>query len=87
MLVPNPDRLLVVPVDREEQTVSPGGILLGNPQKPHPTVEVVAVGDNINGFTKGDECIVATYGGVGFKWEGVEYFILSPSEVLAIVRK
>lgn len=87
MLVANPERLLVKPVEQESRTVSAGGLHLPTAEAPQPMVEIVDVGVNVNGFEVGDHCLVSTYGGVIFKWEDEQYYILTPGEILCIVRR
>ncbi len=91
-LKPLADRVVVKMTEAEETTKS--GIILTASAKEKPQVaEVLAVGP---GATKdgvlvpmsvkiGDKVITSKYSGTEIKLDGVEYIIVSESDILAIV--
>lgn len=92
-LKPLGDRLVVEPVEQEEQTAS--GIFLPETAKEKPQQgKVVAAGpgtrkesgERIELDVKvGDTVLYAKYAGTNIKLSGTEYLILKESDVLAIV--
>lgn len=92
-LKPLGDRLVVKPLEQEEQTSS--GIFLPETAKEKPQQgKVVAAGpggrkeggDRIEMDVKVDDTVLyAKYSGTTIKLEGTEYLILKESDVLAIV--
>ena len=90
-LKPLDDRVVVKPLEVEEKTS--GGIVLPDTAKEKSTKgEVVAVGSGKlldNGkrlpmvVKVGDKVLYGKYGGADVKVDGVEYKILSESEILA----
>ena len=93
-LEPLEDRIVVLPGEEEEATVS--GIVIPDTAKEKPQEgEVVAVGPGrFDDGTRvpmdvkvGDRVIYSKYGGTEVKVEGEEYLILSARDVLAIIRK
>ena len=94
-LKPLGDRLVIEPVEQEEQTAS--GIFLPETAKEKPQQgKVIAAGPGgrkENGeridldVTVGDIVLYAKYGGTTIKLDGTEYLILKESDVLAIVEK
>lgn len=94
-LKPLGDRLVVRPVEQEEQTAS--GIFLPETAKEKPQQgEVIAVGpgardedgDRIAMDVKvGDMVLYAKYSGTNVKLNGTEYLILKESDVLALVEE
>jgi chaperonin GroES len=94
-LKPLGDRLVVEPVEQEEQTAS--GIFLPETAKEKPQQgKVVAAGpgarkesgERIDLDVKvGDTVLYAKYAGTTIKLTGTEYLILKESDVLAIVEK
>ncbi len=94
-LMPLGDRLLVKPIEQEEQTAC--GIFLPETAKEKPQQgKVIAAGPRgrkENGerieldVAVGDIVLYAKYGGTNIKLEGTEYLILKESDVLAIVEK
>ena len=93
-LKPRNDKVIVRP--KEEETTTSGGIVLApsaNKDKPQQGV-VTAVGEGKlkeNGsrepidLKEGDEVLYAKYSGTEFKIDGVEYLVLSESDILAVV--
>ena len=94
-LKPLGDRLVIEPVEQEEQTAS--GIFLPETAKEKPQQgKVVAAGpgarkesgERIDLDVKvGDTVLYAKYAGTTIKLDGTEYLILKESDVLAIVEK
>jgi len=92
-LRPLGDRVVVKPVEKEEMTKS--GIVLPDTAKEKPQegiVEAVGTGrilDNGNKVTMelhvGDKILYAKYAGNEFKFDEVEYLIVSEKDVLAVV--
>ena len=92
-LKPLGDRLVVSPVEQEEQTTT--GIFLPETAKEKPQQgKVVAAGpgsrketgERIEMDVKVDDTVLyARYAGTSIKLEGKEYLILKESDVLAIV--
>lgn len=90
-LQPLADRLVVMPIAREE--VTKGGIVLPDTAKEKPQEgKVIAVGPGkmddsgkriAMDIKVGDIVIYAKYGGTELKIEGQEYMILRESDVLA----
>ena len=86
------DKVVVKSAEMAETTV--GGILLPGSAKEKPQIfEVVAVGPGgmVNGekvemtVSVGDKVVLAKYAGAEMKLDGVEYSIVSVSDILAIV--
>lgn len=92
MIKPLQDRVLIKMKESEETTKS-GIILASNSQEEPQIAEVIEVGPGreIDGklepmyVKKGDNVIVAKYGGTEVKYEGNEYKILRQEDILAIV--
>ncbi|OHB58212.1 MAG: co-chaperone GroES [Planctomycetes bacterium RBG_13_44_8b] len=94
-LKPLDDRVVVKPEEAEEKTA--GGIVLPDTAKEKPLMgKVIAVGPGKmldNGkrtevaVKKNDVVLFGKYGGNNIKIDGVEYKILSESEILGIVEK
>jgi chaperonin GroES len=94
-LRPLDDRVVVKPEEAEEKTA--GGIVLPDTAKEKPLMgKVIAVGPGKmldNGkrtevaVKKNDTVLFGKYGGNNIKIDGVEYKILSESEILGIVEK
>lgn len=94
-LKPLGDRLVIEPVEQEEQTKS--GIFLPETAKEKPQQgKVIAAGPGgrkENGerieldVAVGDIVLYAKYGGTNIKLDGTEYLILKESDVLAIVEQ
>ena len=92
-LKPRGDRLVVEPVEQEEQTKS--GIFLPETAKEKPQQgKIVAAGPGARKETGerialdwevGDIVLYAKYAGTTIKLDGVEYLILKETDVLAIV--
>jgi len=92
-LKPLSDRLVIKPLEQEEQTAS--GILLPETAKEKPQQgKVVAAGPGARKETGervsmdvnvGDTVLYAKYSGTTIKLNGKEYLILKESDVLAIV--
>ena len=76
-----------------EETTKSGILLTGSAKEKPQTSEVVAVGPGglINGnevqmtVKVGDKVIVGKYSGTEIKVDGVEYSIVSQSDILAII--
>ena len=86
------DKVVIKSVEVAETTV--GGILLPGSAKEKPQIfEVVAVGPGgiVNGekvemtVSVGDKVITSKYVGAEVKIDGVEYIIVSVSDILAVV--
>ena len=91
-LKPLADRVILKAVEAEETTKS-GLILTSAAQEKPEVAEVVAVGPGgiIDGkevkmvLKAGDRVIVGKYSGTEVKLDGVEYTVVSQSDILAIV--
>ena len=86
------DKVVVKSAEMAETTA--GGILLPGSAKEKPQMfEVVAVGSGgiVNGekvemtVNVGDKVVLAKYAGAEIKLDGVEYSIVSLSDILAVV--
>lgn len=92
MLKPLADRVLIKPLPAEE--ITKGGIVIPDSAKESPAEgEVVALG---NGTMKdgktynfsvkiGDKVLYSKYGGDEIKIDGVEYKVMTESEILGIL--
>ncbi len=81
-------RVLIKKVEAEEK--SEGGIILTSSAKEKPQVaEVVAIGpgtkDEPMQVKVGDKVVFAKYAGTDIKFGGVEYTLMSQSDILATV--
>ena len=95
-VMPLGDRVLVKPTQKEEGTTSFGIIIPDTVDKEKPeTGIVVAVGPGKKndegrvvpiGVKVGDKVMFSKYGFDEIKVEGVEYYLLSESNVLAIIK-
>ena len=92
-LNPLGDRVVLKREAAEEKTAS--GIILAGTAKEQPQLaEVVAVGPGalVDGkrtpmdVTVGDKVFYSKYGGSEIKIDGVEYIVISQSEIMAIVK-
>ena len=89
---PLADRVVIKLVAAEEKTKS-GLILTASAQEKPQVAEVVAVGPGglVDGnevkmvVSVGDKVITSKYSGTEVKADGVEYIIVTQSEILAIV--
>ncbi|MBO0683981.1 MAG: co-chaperone GroES [Candidatus Dormibacteraeota bacterium] len=87
------DRVVLKPVEREEQTKS--GIYLPDTAQEKPQeglVEAVGTGRVLDNGTKvplelqvGDRVLYAKYAGNEFKLDDVEYLVISERDVLAVI--
>lgn len=94
-LKPLGDRVVVKPVEQDEQTAS--GIFLPETAKEKPQQgEIIAVGPGARDedgerlamdVEVGDRVLYARYSGTSVKIDGKEYLILKESDILAIVEK
>ena len=94
-LKPLGDRLVVQPVEQDEQTAS--GIFLPETAKEKPQQgEVIAAGPGARNekgdrvameVAVGDRVLYARYSGTTVKLNGKEYLILKETDILAIVEK
>ena len=90
-ITPLGDRVLVSPVEDEEQVK--GGIIIPDSAKEKPTTaEVLALGNGKkDGETHefsvkvGDQVIISKYGGTQVKYDDVEYTILREDDILGII--
>jgi len=90
-ITPLGDRVLVSPVEDEEQVK--GGIIIPDSAKEKPTTaEVLALGNGkkdgeIHEFSVkvGDQVIISKYGGTQVKYDDVEYTILREDDILGII--
>ena len=93
-LKPLADRVLVEPSTVEESTSS-GGIIIPDTAKEKPQEgKVAAIGPgktDENGkpikmnVKVGDKVLYSKYGGTELKYDGIEYLIMSESDILAII--
>ena len=91
-LIPLADRVVVKLVEAEEKTKT-GIILTASAQEKPQIAEVVAVGPGgmVDGkevvmtVKPGDKVITGKYTGTEVKLDGVEYTIVSVSDILAVV--
>jgi chaperonin GroES len=93
-LKPLGDRVVVKPLDDDEQR-TPSGLVIPDTAKEKPqTGEIVAVGpggrdddgDRIPlDVSVGDVVLYSKYGGTEVKHEGVEYLVVSERDLLAVV--
>ncbi len=85
---PIDDRLLIEPVEEEEQRV--GSIIIPDTAKEKPRMgKVIAVGTDEEMqeiFKEGDVILFAKYAGDEIKLEGKEYLIVQRSDILALVK-
>ena len=89
---PLADRVVVKAVEMEETTKS-GLILPGSAKEKPEVAEVVAVGPGglVDGkevvmtLSVGDRVIVGKYSGTEVKLDGVEYMVVSQSDILAVI--
>ena len=93
-LKPLADRVIIKMVEAEETTKS--GIILTAAAKEKPEVaEVLAVGPGgvVDGkevvmtLSVGDRVIVGKYSGTEVKLDGVEYMVVSQSDILAVIEE
>ena len=88
-LKPLGDRIVVEPIEQEEQTAL--GIFLPETAKEKPQQgKVIAAGpgarkDTGERIKVGDKVLYARYAGTNVKLDGKEYLILKESDVLAVV--
>ena len=93
---PLADRVVVKPVEREEQTKS--GIYLPDTVSKERPMEgtILAVGEgrlDDNGrrvpmiVKAGDKVLFAKYGGTEYKVDDVEYLILSEKDILGVIQE
>jgi chaperonin GroES len=92
-LRPLGDRVVVKPIEREEMTKS--GIVVPDTAKEKPQeglVEAVGTGRILDNGTKvplevkiGDRVLYAKYAGNEYKFDEIEYLIISEKDVLAVV--
>jgi len=92
-LRPLGDRVVVKPVEKDQKTKS--GIVLPDTAKEKPQegiVEAVGTGRILDNGTKvpmelkvGDKILYAKYAGNEFKFDEIEYLIVSEKDVLAVV--
>ena len=91
-LNPLADRVVLKMVEAEETTA--GGLILAGNAKEKPSVaEVISVGPGgtVDGkevqmiVKPGDKVITSKYSGTEIKVDGVEYTIVSQSDILAVV--
>ncbi len=83
-------RVVIKKLEAEEKTQ--GGLILTSSAKEKPQVaEVVAVGpgtkDEEMELKEGDRVVFSKYAGTEVKYGGVEYTIMSQSDILAKVEK
>ena len=85
---PLADKVLLKALEAEETTKS-GLILAASAQEKPEMSEVVAVGpgteENPMTVKEGDKVIIGKYSGTEVKLDGVEYTIISVSDILAVV--
>ena len=86
------DKVVLKRIEAQEKTVA--GIILPDSAKEKPEVfEIIAVGPGatVDGKTVpvsvkvGERVIAAKYSGTEIKLEGVEYTVISESDILAVV--
>jgi chaperonin GroES len=81
-LLPCGDRILVQRTDANEKMV--GNIVIPV-QKRSNTARVVAISDDGGNFEIGDIVLIADTAGVPFEFDGENYLVLRPQEVLVRV--
>ena len=89
------DRILLEPVQENEDKAKKGGIIIPDIAKEKPMESVVvAVGTgktDDNGrkvpfeVTKGDRVLVSKYGGTEIKLDGKEFKIVNSDDILAVI--
>ena len=92
-LEPLGDRVVLKREEAEERTAS-GLFLAGNAKEQPQLAEVIAVGPGalVDGkrvpmdVKVGDKVFYSKYGGSEIKLDGVEYIVISQSEIMAIVK-
>ena len=92
-LNPLGDRVVLKREEAEEKTAS-GLFLAGNAKEQPQLAEVIAVGPGalVDGkrvpmdVAVGDKVFYSKYGGSEIKLDGVEYIVISQSEIMAIVK-
>jgi len=90
-ITPLGDRVLVRPIEEEEQVK--GGIIIPDSAKEKPTTaKVLALGngkkdgeDYVFSVKVGDQVIISKYGGTQVKYDDVEYTILREDDILGII--
>lgn len=95
-IAPLHDRVVVRPMDGKEEKTSPSGIIIPETvEKEKPmrgTVVAVGPGKFDDGVVvpmqvqEGDEVLFSKYGYDEVKVDGVEYYILVESQILAIIK-
>ncbi|MBR4270407.1 MAG: co-chaperone GroES [Clostridia bacterium] len=92
-IVPLFDKIVIKPVEAEKVTA--GGLILPNTNQEKPQIaEVIAVGngETFDGKTQkmqvavGDKVLYPKYAGSEFKFDGVDYVILSQSDLLGKIK-
>ncbi len=91
---PLADRI-VIKMEEAEETTKSGIILAGSAKEKPQVAEIIAVGPGgtVDGkevkmeLTVGQKVLVSKYAGTEVKVDGVEYSILSQSDVLAVVEE
>ena len=84
-IIPLNDRVLVKPFEAEEKTAS-GIYIPQTSQEKTKIAEVVAIGDSEDIKVKtGDKILHDKYAGTQVKADGVEYLILTASDILAVI--
>jgi chaperonin GroES len=92
------DRVVVEPIEEEQQTIAGGKLVLPDTAKEKPQHgRVLAVGPdvttedeegNVIGLQEGDMVIYAKYGGTNFKTrEGQELLILREDDILGVIEE
>ncbi len=83
---PLDDRVLVLPLEKEEQT---GSIIIPDTAKEKPvvgTVKAVGTDDDLKELIKvGDNVVYGKYAGEELKVDGEKHLLISRSDLLAIV--
>ena len=95
-LTPLHDRVVVQPISESDESTSPSGIILAESAKEKPergTVVAVGPGKFDDGervpmsVQEGDEVLFGKFGYDTIKLDGQEYYILSESNILAVLNK
>lgn len=76
----------VVLQPKEQDSKTQSGILLTEAAKEKTeTMEVVAVGDNVDTIAVGDEVICKSYAGTSIEVDKVQYTVIKAEDILAIM--
>lgn len=84
-LIPNKEKLIVKPVERE--SVTKGGIVLPDTAKEKPELgTILHVSEQASFFKVGDTVLFGKYSGSEFTHEDRKLLVLDEGDILAVVR-